>query len=152
MPGGRPSKFTQDIADTICAEIMSGKGMREICSAEEMPGDTTVYRWLTENSAFREQYARAKEVAMDKMAEELLEIADDGQNDWMLRNVGEDQTYVLNGEHVQRSRLRADTRKWLMSKLAPKKYGDRQQVDHGVSDGLAELLGAFDRRTREERS
>lgn len=149
----RPSSFTQEKADMICAEVMIGKGMREICAAEGMPDDSTVYRWLAENKAFCEQYARAKEVAMEKMAEELLEIADDGTNDWMERRSDDDKSgWVLNGEHVQRSRLRADTRKWLMSKLAPKKYGDKQQVDHGVSDGLAELLGTFDRRTREERS
>lgn len=72
-----------------------------------------------------DQYARAKEVQSEHMAEEILAIADDGQNDWMERNGAESAGWAVNGEHIQRSRLRVDSRKWLMSKLAPKKYGDR---------------------------
>jgi len=94
---------------------------------------------------FLKQYARAKEESADALAEEMLEIADDGRNDWMARNGGTDDegnarenTYVLNGEHIQRSRVRIDTRKWLASKLKPKKYGDR--VDLTNSDGS--LTGA----------
>ena len=62
------------------------------------------------------------------MADEMLEIADDGSNDWMLRKDGDKEFYVLNGEHVQRSRLRLDTRKWLLSKALPKVYGDKLAV------------------------
>ena len=70
-------------------------------------------------------YAAAREAQADYLAEELLEIADDATNDWMQRR-REDGTIatVLNGEHVQRSRLRIDTRKFLLAKLQPKKYGD----------------------------
>jgi hypothetical protein len=61
------------------------------------------------------------------MADEMLEVADDGTNDWMLRRGSdeEDDLYQLNGEHLQRSRLRVDTRKWLLSKALPKVYGDK---------------------------
>ena len=67
-------------------------------------------------------YRRAEEVF-----EEILDIADDGTNDWMERNGkdGETGDTVLNGEHVQRSRLRIDARKWALSKMIPKKYGDK---------------------------
>ena len=59
------------------------------------------------------------------MADELLEIADDGSNDWMKRQHGADQSYAANGEHIQRSRLRLDARKWLLSKALLKIYGDK---------------------------
>lgn len=70
------------------------------------------------------------------MADETLEICDDGSNDWLERQ-GEDEkrTYVLNGEHVQRSRLRVDTRKWLLSKALPKIYGDKITTEHSGPDG-----------------
>jgi len=65
------------------------------------------------------------------MADELLEVADDGKNDWMERRDDEDKaSYVLNGEHVQRSRLRVDTRKWMLSKALPKVFGDKVTQEH----------------------
>ena len=128
---GRPSEFTTDVATEICARIMAGESLRAICSDGNMPGKSTVFRWLAQNGVFRDQYARARAVQMDTMAEEILDIADDGTNDWMER-IGKDGApdgWTLNGEHVQRSRVRVDTRKWLMSKLAPKKYGERVEID-----------------------
>ncbi len=77
------------------------------------------------------------------MAEEIVEIADDGRNDWMevMSKDGESIGWRLNGEAVQRSRLRVDARKWLMSKLLPKKYGESKddggnQQDVNVHGGL----------------
>lgn len=71
------------------------------------------------------------------MADELLEIADDGTNDWMERIDGDGAGvgWVLNGEHVQRSRVRIDTRKWLLSKMAPKRYGDKQSFELSGPEG-----------------
>jgi len=70
------------------------------------------------------------------MADELLEVADDGKNDWMERQGEDDQKlYVLNGEHVQRSRIRVDTRKWLLSKALPKVYGDKLTQEHTGPNG-----------------
>lgn len=76
-----------------------------------------------------EQYARAREAGLDAMAEEILEISDDATNDWMERNGKDSPGWALNGENVQRSKLRVDARKWLLSKMAPKKYGERVEVD-----------------------
>ena len=67
----------------------------------------------------------SNEAQADALAEETLEIADDGKNDWMLDNDPDNPGYKLNGEHVQRSRLRVDARKWFASKVAPKKYGEK---------------------------
>lgn len=83
---------------------------------------------------------------MDLMAEEILDIADDGTNDWMEKKDDEDNCigWRENGEAVQRSKLRVDTRKWLMSKLAPKKYGEKQEIKHSGSIGLEALVAGDD--------
>lgn len=96
-----------------------------------MPGKTTVMRWLAEHSEFRDQYASAREAQADYYAEEIIEISDDGSNDWMERNRGEGETEEIeNKEVLARSRLRVDTRKWLMARMAPKKYGDKVTQEH----------------------
>ena len=133
---GRPSSFTKETADIICERISNGESLREICRSDDMPSKTTVMRWLGSNEAFRDQYARAREAQADHFADEILEIADDGTNDWMTRGVGEDATTVPDHEHISRSKLRVDARKWLMSKMAPKKYGDRVETVHSGSIGV----------------
>ena len=93
-----------------------------------MPDKSTILRWLDAHAEFRDQYARAREAQADHFAEEILEISDDGTNDWMRRQQGEDTVEVANHEHISRSKLRVDARKWLMSKMAPKKYGDKLEL------------------------
>ena len=71
---------------------------------------------------------RAREEQAEFMAEEILEIADDGRNDFMEQD-DSSAAFKINGENIQRSKLRIDTRKWLMGKLKPKKYGERLALD-----------------------
>jgi hypothetical protein len=100
-----------------------------------MPTVSTVCRWLNDNKEFHDQYARAREVQADVIGEETFEIVDDGRNDWIEAETKNGDPYVkLNDEAIQRSKLRLDQRKWWLSKLAPKKYGDRVQVD-GIEPG-----------------
>ena len=89
---------------------------------------------------------RAREAQADALFDECLEIADDTSGDLTTKeSTNEDGTPVLvvNHEHINRSRLRVDTRKWLVAKLAPKKYGERQMLEHGVSNPLKELMKQF---------
>lgn len=135
MPGGRPEIYTQDLADRICAQLADGDSMRTVCKDDGMPCKTTVFMWLRTNEEFLNQYTRAKQESADALTDEMLDIADDASNDWMERRDKDDQSigWQLNGDHVQRSRLRIETRKWLASKLKPKKYGDKiQQEISGV--------------------
>jgi hypothetical protein len=135
-PVGRPSSFSQKTADEICERMADGETLREICRDEEIPDRSTVMRWLAANEQFRDQYARARELLLEHWADETVEIADDGTNDWVLRQKKDGSTdYEFDGEHVQRSRLRVDTRKWMLSKLAPKKYGDNAKVEVSGPDG-----------------
>lgn len=127
---GAPSSFTQETAKTICDRLAIGQSLREICRSEGMPSAPTIFRWIQEHETFRKQYAIAREAQAEYLFDEIVEIADDASNDWMQRNHGEgDDVDVLNHEHVQRSRLRIDARKWAASKLAPKKYGDKVIMD-----------------------
>ncbi|QGM98434.1 hypothetical protein [Methylocystis parvus] len=141
---GRPTIYTPELAARICAELACGKSLRTVCKANDMPGLETVFRWLREKPDFRDQYAHAKNESADALVEEMLDIADDGSNDWMEVHGkdGESIGWRLNGEHVQRSRLRVDVRKWAASKLKPKKYGERVEMNHGVQpdDPLAALI------------
>ena len=133
---GRPTEYSEGLAQKICAELAEGRSLRDVCSSDDMPGETTVRRWaLEDREGFSAHYARARELGYLAMAEELLEIADNGQNDWMERHGDEDAGWQANGEHLQRSRLRVDTRKWMLSKVLPKVYGDKITTDHTSSDG-----------------
>lgn len=130
---GRPSEYSQEVVDRICEEIATtSKSLRTICAPDDMPSVRTILNWLNTKPDFLLQYERAKQEQADFMSEEMLEIADDGSNDFMTIVKG-DQTYeVENKEWTSRSKLRVDTRKWLASKLKPKKYGDKLDV---TSDG-----------------
>ena len=123
---GRQSAYTPEIAEHICELLELGQPLRQICRADGMPAPSSVIRWTEANKDFAERYARARTIGLDALAEEILDISDDGSNDWMEREQrdGSVET-VLNAEHVQRSRLRVDARKWLLSKMRPDKYGDR---------------------------
>lgn len=135
---GRPSGYSKALGTIICERLSQGESLRRICSDKDMPGKSTVMRWLADKEllGFRDQYARARELQADYWAEEIIEIADDGTNDYVEReNRDGSTTQAVDLEHINRSRLRVDTRKWLMARLAPKKYGDRVTAEHSGLDG-----------------
>jgi hypothetical protein len=141
---GRPSSFTQEIADRICERIAEGEGLRRIVLDEGMPSEKTVYRWLRENGDFRQQYACAREDQAEHFLDEIMDIADDASRDTVATDSGE----VANTEWIQRARLRVDARKWAMSKLAPKKYGDKIGIEHSGQIELASALEAARKRLK----
>jgi hypothetical protein len=130
MAGGRPCEYTQEIADRICEQLAYGKSLRTVCKPDDMPCVATIFNWMRTQPKFLEQYTRAKEESADALVEEMMDIADDGSNDWMeqLDAEGKAKGWRENGEAIQRSRLRVDTRKWVASKLKAKKYGEKMAV------------------------
>lgn len=142
MTLGRPSDYTPELAEAVCMRIAEGESLRMVCRDEAMPDKSTILRWIGRHEDFRDQYARAKEIGIESLAEELFEIADDGTNDWMELTDSEDNKYgyKANGEHIQRSKLRIDTRKWYLSKIVPKKYGDRIQQDVTINEPLHDRI------------
>lgn len=122
--------YTPELADMICAQLADGVSLRTVCLAKDMPDKATVFRWLRKYPEFRALYAAAKEESADALVEDMLDIADDGKNDWMEVHRGDAVSWQANGEAIQRSRLRVDTRKWIAAKMKPKKYGEK--VEHAV--------------------
>lgn len=125
----RPSDYTQEIAGEICEEIVNGKSLRAICRQDNMPALSTVFLWLSKEKSFSDQYARAKEEQAELLADEIVQIADDGLNDTYVDENGNRRT---DQDVIARSRLRVDARKWVASKLKPKKYGDFQRTESSV--------------------
>jgi len=123
-PVGRPSEYDPALAQEFCHRVAEGETVAKICDTPGMPRMTTFFTWMERHPEFKESYAHAKSVQLERMADETLHIADNATNDWMEKNDPENPGYRANGDHISRSRLRVDTRKWLLSKLAPKKYGD----------------------------
>lgn len=121
----RPKDYTQEVGDLLCALIVEGLTIKKICEREDMPTIVTFFRWLRDNPEFDKMYARAKAEQAEIMVQDILEIADDGSNDWYDTDANGKKVRKLNNECVQRSKLRVDARKWAASKYKPKVYGDR---------------------------
>jgi hypothetical protein len=136
---GRPSTFTQELGDLICERLADGESLRAICSADDMPHRATVFRWLADedNKTFRDQYTHAREEQAETLLDEIVEIADDSRHDTIPKvgRDGEEYGEQPNSEWIARSRLRVDARKWVVSKLAPKKYGERITAEHTGPNG-----------------
>jgi len=128
---GRPTTYNQATADLICLRMAEGETLRQVCRDKALPARSTVYRWLSKNPSFSDQYARAREALVEHWADEILDIADDGTTDYVTR-IGRNGTEyeAVDQEHIQRSRLRVDARRWLLSKLNPGQYGDHMEVEH----------------------
>jgi hypothetical protein len=120
---GRPLTFSQNIADEICDRLSEGKSLISICKGDDMPPLRTVKRWLVDGRMrdFQAQYAVARDIYAEHVAEEIIDIAD-------------------NEPDPHRARVMIDARKWIASKLLPKKYGDRQQVDVRAGMSLEALI------------
>jgi len=128
---GRPSSYTEATAEAICERLASGESLRKICASEGMPSQPTVFKWIKDVPDFAKQYASAREAQMEHMAEEILAISDEASGDTIVTETGAKP----DSEWIQRSKLRVDTRKWLMSKMAPKKYGDKVEQFISGPDG-----------------
>lgn len=113
MPGGRPSKYTKALAARICQRIAEGESLRKICADPAMPSMFTIFHWLGDESKaeFSKQYAHARDAQADSLADEIVDIAD-------------------TEEDPAKARVRVDARKWVASKLKPKKYGDKLTNEH----------------------
>jgi hypothetical protein len=130
---GAPTDYTEELADRICETIAtSNLGTNKLCVIHKdwMPSPDTIYKWRYRHKEFADKYALAKAKQAELMAEELMDIADDGMNDTY---VDENGNLKVDTDVVARSRLRVDTRKWYASKLAPKIYGEKVQHDHDIT-------------------
>lgn len=130
------TKKTPEVIKRLLDGIADGKTLRALCREDGMPNWRTVYDWIEADADLAARFERAREIGFDAIAEDVFDIADDGTNDWVERE-RKDGTpdIVLNSEHVQRSKLRIETRMKLLAKWHPKKYGDKQDVNIGNKEG-----------------
>lgn len=135
---GRPTLYTPELFEDMCKQIEEGVTLTSLCKQEGYPSRRTFYDWLDRDDA-REpsaqlglsvRFALARKRGFDAIADDLLEIADDGRNDWMEKHDkdGKFIGYIINGEHVSRSKLRVWTRLQLLAKWDPGRYGEK--VEH----------------------
>lgn len=108
---GRPTLFSEELAETILELLAEGNSLHQICKKEEFPSSRTVYRWLTDTPEFARRYAHAREAQADNVFERGFEAA------W-------------NATDPALGRLRLDAAKWYTSKLCPRKYSDKFSVEH----------------------
>lgn len=139
---GRPSKYSIELADQICEAISSSsKGLHAICKDSDLfPSPSTIYLWLSDHKDFLDKYTRAREEQADLLADEIIQIADDGTNDYMTIIKGDIEYNVEDREVTNRSKLRVDARKWKASKLAPKKYGDKIELSGDKDNPIAHVI------------
>ena len=134
---GRPTKYTVKLADEIVRRMCEGESVNSICQDPKMPARSTVMLWVAnDREGFSDKYDAACRARAHYWADELLDIADDGTNDYMERGAEGEEYLVLNQEAIARSRLRVDTRKWLLSKMLPK-FSDK---DQDTTEGLAKAI------------
>lgn len=137
----RPSSYTPEIAAALCERLALGRSLRSICTDTDMPSLASVFRWLGDpaRDAFREQYALARSAQADALFDEILDIADTPQigTKSVSKATGLE---VTEADMIEHRRLQVDARKWIASKLAPKKYGERQAIEHSVSDDTAQRI------------
>ena len=104
--------FSQAVADEICARLEQGQSLRAVCEDKELPSAPTVIRWARENPEFSEQYTRSREIGWSLLADEVISIADSREIDPASR------------------RIMFDARRWMLSKMLPKVYGDKLDLNH----------------------
>lgn len=136
---GRPSKFTQEIADEICNRLSQGEPLAKICRDSHMPDPSTVGRWKEGREELSHAIARAREEGFDAIAIQCLEIADETSRDTIDTETGE----RANSEWISRSKLRVETRLKLLAKWDPKRYGDKLQLGGDQQNPIALLISGI---------
>lgn len=146
---GRPSTYTDAIAAQICERLAAGETLRAICRTAGIPTEGTVRGWVIDDvHGFASHYRRARDLGLDVMADELLDIADtpvEGER----REESEDGIKTIREDMLGHRRLQIEARKWYLCKLAPKKYGDKQQIEHSGTLSIAEALRQARAKRRE---
>ena len=141
------TKFSQEIFDEICVRIAEGESLRKICKDDKMPSLVAVWKWLNNSEELVKQYTRAREEQAETLVDEMIDIADYKKDDTYLDENGKE---IIDQEVIARSRLRVDARKWVASKLKPKKFGDYTKVQAEIKDTsstsswLGEVLSEID--------
>ena len=129
---------TPENAARVCEMIVTGATLDAAAKAIGANGKSMILMWVAQDAEFEAIYRRAKAAQADVMAEDIIDIADDTSGDWKMVDGGNGA--IVDREAVLRSKLRVETRLKLMASLAPKRYGAKVEVEHGVTEGFADRL------------
>jgi hypothetical protein len=154
---GRSYVYSEDLADRLCTLLAKGTGLRPSCKACGVDS-ATVLQWATDTKhPFSERFKNARTIGYLMMAEEILEISDNSTGDLTIDQNGHN---VVNHENIQRSRLKVDTRKWIVSRMLPHIYGEKVTTQHVGPEGgpikidveskMAVFLGKIDEIARRQ--
>lgn len=118
--------YSQEIADKICARLAEGESLNAICKDEGLPAESTVRSWaLDDIQGFAAKYTRARELAYHKLADEIIDIANTPVLGVKTKINDKGETETTEGDMIEHRRLQVDSRKWFLSKVLPKVYGDK---------------------------
>lgn len=120
----KKEKAIEIILKKISEEKLSLRKALENRDVKTLPAPVTFIQWLSESDELAKQYAYACEERAEGIFDEMFDIADDSSNDVEVTDNG----IVVKHEEIQRSRLRVDIRKWALSKMNPKKFGDQSKL------------------------
>lgn len=147
MPFTYTDEQRESFKDEIITWIGEGKTLREYSRQQDKPHWKTVYDWRREDATFELRFAHARNLGHDIIAQECLDIADNANNDWMERQGSEGQSigWQANGDHIQRDKLRIETRLKLLAKW-DKRYADKTVNEHtGANGGAIETITKIER-------
>jgi len=126
---GRPSKYSEELIDEICSRITEAESLTSICQSDHMPSIAVLFTWLKEKPEFQDKYARAKEIQADFLFERMRDVAET-QELGIMTKISDRGTETTEADMIAHRKLKIETYKWQIGKMRPKKYGDKQQVEH----------------------
>lgn len=115
--------FSEGLLSTILDRVATGEPLSKVCSSAEMPTRKSFFEWVANDDTIKNRYEVAIQMRAELLAEDIIAISDEVVLE--TKYDGEDVKIVMDATAVARNRLRVDARKWLASKMAPKKYGDK---------------------------
>ncbi len=151
----------QVVGAFVCSELTKGRSLNNVLQTEpNMPDPATFLQWLSEDpEGLAQHYAHAREIGYKKLADEIIEISDETHTTTWIHEQDPDGEYLFNADKspklkevlvplssdvIARNRLRVDTRKWMLSKMLPKIYGDKITNEHTGKDGGPIAIAAVD--------
>jgi len=150
--GGHPTVYTAELADHLLRELANGRTLTDICDDEGMPCHATVRNWVLEDrEGFAARFSRARCFGYQAMSDRIIDIADDGRNDWQVRHRKDGTTeLVIDHENIKRSRLRCDARRWNLATTLPKLYAEQTEslVKYDPNDSIKEMMRQIEERNR----
>jgi Bacteriophage Sf6, terminase small subunit-like len=144
---GAPTLYTEELAARICERLASGESLSQICRDPAMPCIATIFVWFSKHPSFVENYTRARTLQAEVYFDQMVAIADTPEK--AVKRVtrpgpkGGDQVETTETDATEHRRLRIETRKWVLGRMLPQKYGDKTQVEmSGRVDGTISIIAS----------